>query len=75
MKELERLRREQSLARDERDGLFQAGREARGEEEQHRADMRGLGDKMEEVKTRVAGLRTEQRRIEDELEAAEYLYR
>ena len=51
------------------------GREARGEEEQHRADMRGLGDKMEEVKTRVAGLRTEQRRIEDELEAAEYLYR
>ena len=50
-------------------------REARGEEEQHRADMRGLGDKMEEVKTRVAGLRTEQRRIEDELEAAEYLYR
>ena len=73
--ELERLRREQSLAREERDGWFKRGREARGEEEQHRADMRGLGDKMEEVKTRVAGLRTEQRRIEDELEAAEYLYR
>ena len=73
--ELERLRREQSLAREERDGWFKRGREARGEEEQHRADMRGLGDKMEEVKTRVAGLRTEQRRIEDELEAAEYIFR
>ena len=47
MKELERLRREQSLAREERDGWFKAGREARGEEEQHRADMRGLSDKMD----------------------------
>ena len=37
--------------------------------------MRGLGDKMEEVRARVAGLRTDQRRIEDELEVAEHLYR
>ena len=75
MKELERLRREQTLAREERDGWFKAGREARGEEEQHRADMRGLSDKMEECRRQVAGLRAEQRAVEDELETAEYLYR
>ena len=37
--------------------------------------MRGLSDKMEECRRQVAGLRAEQRAVEDELEAAEYLYR
>ena len=73
--ELDLLRQEQQGAREQRDAWFKRSREAKAQEDQYRQDMKTLVDKVEECRRAVAELRQDQRKVEDELEAAEFLYR
>ena len=73
--ELDLLRQEQQGAREQRDAWFKQSREAKAQEDQYRQDMKTLVDKVEECRRAVTELRQDQRKVEDELEAAEFLYR
>ena len=72
---LEQLRADQQAARERRENWFRQSREAKAREDQFRADMRMLGEKLEEVKLQVEGLEGEQRAMVEEYRAQEYLYR
>ena len=72
---LEQLRAEQQAARERRETWFRQSREAKAREDQYRADLRMLGEKLDEVKHRVEGLEGEQRALVEEYRAQEFLYR
>ena len=72
---LEQLRAEQQAARERRENWFRQSREAKAREDQFRADLRLLSEKLEEVKHRVEGLEGEQRAMVEEYRAQEYLYK
>ena len=72
---LEQLRAKQQEAREGREKWFRQSREAKGREDQHRADLRLLGEKLEHCKQNVEAVEAEQRTLIEEYRAQEYLYK
>ena len=72
---LEQLREKQQAARNGRETWFKLSREAKGREDQHRADLRLLADKLEECKHQLESVEAEQRTMIEEYRGQEYLYK
>ena len=73
--ELDKLKKEQQVARERRDQWFKQSKEAKSFEDKVRTDMRMLSEKMEECRHQISSLRNDQRLAEEEFGAQEYLFR